>query len=94
MAERLFVEALEVPADSRDDFLIHACTADAELGDQVRALLAAHEAQDEVSHSHGGWINLRGFGTNLVTAASQLLLGPVLEAFGVVSYNPEETLRR
>ncbi len=49
--------------------------------------LAVFIAQDEVRNSHGGWINLRGFGTVLVTAPSQILLGPVLKAFGVSGVN-------
>lgn len=40
-------------------------------------------AQDEVRHSHGGWINLRDFGTRIVTAPSQLTIGALLEAAGV-----------
>lgn len=49
----------------------------------VYLLVAGYITQDEVRHSHGGWINLRGFGTNVVTAPSQLLLGPLLKAFKV-----------
>jgi hypothetical protein len=46
-------------------------------------------AQDEIRHSHGGWINLRGFGTNILTAPSQLTLGAVLQGLGVprINYN-------
>lgn len=45
--------------------------------------------QDEVRHSHGGWINLRGMGATIVTAPSQLTLGELLRALGVprVNYN-------
>ena len=53
----------------------------------VYAILATYITQDEVRHSHGGWINLRGFGTVLITAPSQLLLGPVLKAIGVSDVN-------
>ena len=49
----------------------------------VYFLAATYITQDEVRHSHGGWINLRGFGTVIITAPSQLLLGPVLKAIGV-----------
>ena len=49
--------------------------------------LAVFIAQDEVRNSHGGWINLRGFGTVLVTAPSQILLGPVLKMLGVSYVN-------
>ncbi|MGH7694974.1 MAG: hypothetical protein ACRENH_08335 [Gemmatimonadaceae bacterium] len=50
-------------------------------------VLAMYIAQDEVRNSHGGWINLRGFGTVLVTAPSQILLGPILEMLGVAEVN-------
>ena len=53
----------------------------------VYACAATYITQDEVRHSHGGWINLRGFGTTLITAPSQLLVGPVLKAFGVSDVN-------
>lgn len=51
------------------------------------ALVATYITQDEVRHSHGGWINLRDFGTVIITAPSQLLLGPVLKAIGVSDVN-------
>ena len=44
---------------------------------------ALYVVQDEVRHAHGGWINLRGFGTRLVTAPSQVTLGVVLRHAGV-----------
>jgi hypothetical protein len=52
-------------------------------------VIALWVAQDEVRHSHGGWINLRGMGTNILTAPSQLTLGAVLEGLGVprINYN-------
>jgi hypothetical protein len=53
-------------------------------------ILAIYIAQDEVRNSHGGWINLRGFGTVLVTAPSQVLLSPVLHVFGVSGVNYAE----
>ena len=53
----------------------------------VYAFAATYITQDEVRHSHGGWINLRGFGTGIITAPSQLLLGPVLKAIGVSDVN-------
>jgi hypothetical protein len=46
-------------------------------------VLAIHIAQDEVRNSHGGWINLRGFGTVLVTAPSQIVFGSMLKMLGV-----------
>jgi len=49
--------------------------------------LAVFIAQDEVRNSHGGWINLRGFGTVIVTAPSQILLGSVLKMVGVSDVN-------
>jgi hypothetical protein len=50
---------------------------------------AIYVTQDEVRHSHGGWINLRGFGTTIMTAPSQATLGALLEWLGVprVDYN-------
>ena len=50
-------------------------------------ILAIYIAQDEVRNSHGGWINLRGFGTVLVTAPSQIVFGSVLKIFGVAGVN-------
>jgi hypothetical protein len=49
--------------------------------------LATYVVQDEVRHSHGGFINLRGFGTRIVTAPSQLTLGPLLRRAGVQPVN-------
>jgi hypothetical protein len=49
--------------------------------------LAVFIAQDEVRNSHGGWINLRGFGTVLVTAPSQIVVGSVLRFVGVADVN-------
>jgi hypothetical protein len=46
-------------------------------------VLAIYIAQDEVRNSHGGWINLRGFGTVLVTAPSQVVFGSMLKMLGV-----------
>lgn len=53
----------------------------------VYTVAAAYVTQDEIRHSHGGWINLRGFGTTLITAPSQILVGPVLKFFGVPAIN-------
>lgn len=50
-------------------------------------LLGGWVVQDEVRHGHGGWINLRGMGTTLVTAPSQLTLGVLLRALGVPRVN-------
>src|SRR5687768_15684446 len=44
---------------------------------------AAWIVQDELRHGHGGWINLRGFGTSIVTAPSQVTLGMALGWLGV-----------
>lgn len=49
--------------------------------------IAVFIAQDEVRNSHGGWINLRGFGTVLVTAPSQIVVGSVLRFVGVSDVN-------
>ena len=48
---------------------------------------ATYVTQDEIRHAHGGWINLRGFGTVLITAPSQILVAPVLKFFGVPKVN-------
>lgn len=45
--------------------------------------LAVYVVQDELRHTGGGWINLRGMAVALVTAPSQLTLGIVLESLGV-----------
>lgn len=45
-------------------------------------LATVYVAQDEIRHTGGGWINLRGFGTNVLTSPSQLVLGPVLQSLG------------
>jgi hypothetical protein len=45
--------------------------------------VAVYVVQDELRHTHGGWINLRGMGTTLVTAPSQITVGWVLRGLGV-----------
>ncbi|MET0623379.1 MAG: hypothetical protein ABW250_10410 [Pyrinomonadaceae bacterium] len=45
--------------------------------------VAVYVVQDELRNTGGGWINLRGMGTTLVTAPSQLTFGLVLEWLGV-----------
>lgn len=45
--------------------------------------VAAYVVQDELRNTGGGWINLRGMGTTLITAPSQVTLGLVLEWLGV-----------
>ena len=45
--------------------------------------VAVYVVQDELRNTGGGWINLRGMGTTLVTAPSQATFGPVLEWLGV-----------
>jgi hypothetical protein len=49
--------------------------------------VAVFIAQDEVRHHRGDWINLSGMLTAIVTAPSQLLLGPVLKLLGVPKVN-------
>ncbi len=51
--------------------------------------VAIFMAQDEIRHSGGGWINLRGLGTNILTSPSQLTIGTLLESLGVkkINYN-------
>jgi hypothetical protein len=39
--------------------------------------------QWEIRHTGGGWINLRDFGTNIVTSPSQLVFSPLLKAIGI-----------
>lgn len=43
--ERLFAEAVELPIDQRAAYCDHACAGDAALLDELRTLLAAHEAE-------------------------------------------------
>jgi hypothetical protein len=45
--------------------------------------VAIYVVQDELRNTGGGWINLRGMGTTLVTAPSQVTFGLVLEWLGV-----------
>jgi hypothetical protein len=45
--------------------------------------IAVYVVQDELRHTGGGWINLRGMGVMLVTAPSQATFGVVLEWLGV-----------
>lgn len=44
---------------------------------------ALYVVQDELRHTGGGWINLRGLGTMLVTFPSQATFGLLLESLGV-----------
>lgn len=44
---------------------------------------AVYVVQDELRNTGGGWINLRGMGTMIVTAPSQVTFGIVLEWLGV-----------
>ncbi len=53
----------------------------------VYMAVAGFITQDEVRHGHGGWINLRGFGTTLVTAPSQVTLGTLLRWLRVPKVN-------
>lgn len=46
--------------------------------------------QDELRHSGGGWINLRGMGTAIVTAPSQVTLGWLLRTLGIPKVNFSE----
>ena len=52
--------------------------------------VAVYVVQDELRHTGGGWINLRGMGTTLVTAPSQVTFGLVLEWLGVPRVNYSE----
>jgi hypothetical protein len=46
-------------------------------------VFAVYVVQDDLRHTGGDWINLRGMGTVLVTAPSQVTFGVVLERLGV-----------
>lgn len=48
---------------------------------------AVYIAKDEIRNHHGDWINLSGFGTVIVTAPSQILIGPILRILGVAKVN-------
>ena len=39
--------------------------------------------QWEIRHTGGGWINLRDFGTSVVTSPSQLVFAPLFRALGI-----------
>ena len=51
------------------------------------AALATYVVRDELRNTGGGWINLRGMGTVLVTAPSQVTFGVALERLGVPRIN-------
>lgn len=53
----------------------------------IYVVIASYVTVDEVRHTGGGWINLRGMGTWLVTAPSQAVLGNLLRAFGISKVN-------
>ena len=56
----------------------------------VYTAVAVYVVRDELRNTGGGWINLRGMGTMLVTAPSQVTLGLVLEGLGVPRVNYSE----
>lgn len=45
--------------------------------------VAVYVVQDELRNTGGGWINLRGMATVIVTAPSQVTFGVMLEWIGV-----------
>jgi hypothetical protein len=56
----------------------------------IYLILAGYVAQDEIRNSGGGgWITLRGMGTFILTAPSQLVFGNLLPLLGVprISYS-------
>ena len=53
----------------------------------IYLVLAGWVVQDELRHTGGGWINLRGMGTTLVTAPSQMTFGYLLEFLGLKRVN-------
>lgn len=50
-------------------------------------VIAGYVTVDEVRNTSGGWINLRGMGTWIVTAPSQAVLGNLLRALGIPKVN-------
>lgn len=52
--------------------------------------VAVYVVRDELRNTGGGWINLRGMGTTLVTAPSQVTFGLALEWLGVPRVNYSE----
>ena len=50
-------------------------------------VMACWVALHELRHTGGGWINLRGMGTTIVTAPSQATFGYVFRALGVPRVN-------
>lgn len=46
-------------------------------------VIAGYVAQDEIRNPGGGWITLRGMGTFILTAPSQLVFGNLLPLLGV-----------
>ncbi|MEJ7618681.1 MAG: hypothetical protein WKF30_17315 [Pyrinomonadaceae bacterium] len=52
--------------------------------------VAIYVVQDELRHTGGDWISLRGMGTTLITAPSQVTFGMVLEWLGVPRINYSE----
>lgn len=54
------------------------------------AAVAVYVVQDELSNTGGGWINLRGIGTVIVTAPSQLTFGLALGWLGLPEINYSE----
>jgi hypothetical protein len=48
---------------------------------------AVYFVQDELRSTGGGWINLRGMGTTIITAPSQVTFGILLEWLGVPRVN-------
>lgn len=51
---------------------------------------AIYVVQDELRHTYGGWINLRGLGVTLATLPSQVTFGVLFEAAGVSKVNYSE----
>ena len=53
--EALFVAALDLPNDTRDDFIACECGGDAALAAELRALLAAHDRTGILDRPLGRW---------------------------------------
>lgn len=53
----------------------------------VYLCVAVYVVQDELRHTGGGWINLRGMATSIATLPSQVTVGTLLEAFGIQKVN-------
>ena len=68
--EELLVEAVELPADARDEFVARACSDDATLRAGLRALLAAHDRVGLLDRPAGHWGGLAATSDALLPAGT------------------------